>query len=96
MSPKNNLGAAAAATQLDPKNIEILSKIQKATQDANELMRQKYLKDIWSFEDLHSDDDAPAYVHRIKNYEVKHIQTIGENMLLINNQQENIDVYSTD
>ena len=39
MSPMKGPGAAAAATQLDPKNLEILSKIQKATQDANELMR---------------------------------------------------------
>ena len=34
---------------LDLNKVEILAKIQKATQDANELMRQNYLRDIWSF-----------------------------------------------
>ena len=63
----------------------MLTKIQKATQDANELMRQKYLREIWRFEDLHKEDEAPAYVHRVKGQEVKHIQTIGEGILLMNN-----------
>ena len=82
------------AADIDFNKIEILSKIQKATQDANELMRQNYLRDIWRFEDLHKEAEAPAYVHRIKGHEVKHIQTIGENILLMNNKEDNIDVFS--
>jgi len=35
-------------------------------------------------------------VHRIKGYEVKHIQTIGENIMIMNNKEDNIDVFSTD
>ena len=81
---------------IDFANIEVLTKIQKATQDANELIRQKYLRDVWRFEDLHKADEAPAYVHRIKGHEVKHIQTIGENIMIMNNKEDNIDVFSTD
>lgn len=92
MSPNAKGGAA----QLDLGSIEVLTKIQKATQDANELMRQKYLREIWRFEDLHKEDEAPAYVHRVKGHEVKHIQTIGENILIMNNKEDNIDVFSTD
>lgn len=91
MSPKGGQPA-----QLDLESIEVLSKIQKATQDANELMRQKYLRGIWQFSDLHKEDEAPAYVHRIKGHEVKHIQTIGEGIVLMNNASDNIDVYSSD
>ena len=69
MSPKS----VGATPQLDLESIEVLTKIQKATQDANELMRQKYLRDIWQFTDLHKEDEAPAYVHRVKGHEVKHI-----------------------
>jgi len=46
MSPTGN-------QTIDFANIEVLTKIQKATQDANELIRQKYLRDVWRFEDLH-------------------------------------------
>ena len=81
---------------LDLANIEVLNKIQKATQDANELIRQKYLRDVWRFEDLHKEDEAPAYVHRIKGHELKHIQTIGENVMIMNNKEDNVDVFSTD
>ena len=35
-------------------------------------------------------------MHRIKGHEIKHIQTIGEHILLINNKEDNIDVYSQD
>ena len=38
---------------VDLNNVEVLQKIEKFTQDANEIMRQKYLKNIWTFEDLH-------------------------------------------
>jgi len=91
MSPKGG-----ATPTLDLGSIEVLTKIQKATQDANELMRQKYLREVWQFSDLHKEDEAPAYVHRIKGHEVKHIQTIGENIVLMNNSSDNIDVYSSD
>ena len=59
-------------------------------------MRQKYLREVWRFEDLHKEHEAPAYVHRIKGYEVKHVQTIGETWLLVNNKSDNVDVYSVD
>ena len=38
MSPKSG-GGVATTPQLDLESIEVLTKIQKATQDANELMR---------------------------------------------------------
>ena len=90
------LSPSAGIKHLDPANLEVLNKIQKATQDANELMRQKYLREIWKFEDLHKEHEAPAYVHRVKGFEVKHIQTIGESILLMNNKEDNIDVFSTE
>ena len=60
------------------------------------MMRQKYLREVWRFEDLHKADEAPAYVHRIKGHEVKHIQTIGENILVVNNKEDNVDIYNTE
>ena len=88
-SPRSNIG-------FDLSNIEVLQKIEKFTQDQNEITRQKYLKNIWTFDDLHEKNTTPSYIHRIKNTEVKHIQTIGETLLLVNNKTDNIDVYSAD
>merc|ERR1719330_1626688 len=55
------IAAGIVSTQLSPKSgsgidlngIEVLQKIEKFTQDQNEITRQKYLKNIWTFEDLH-------------------------------------------
>ena len=74
----------------------MLTEIKRATQDANELMRQKYLREVWQFSDIHKENEAPAYVHRMKGFEVKHIQTIGENVLVMNSSNDNVDVYSTE
>lgn len=74
----------------------MLKQIRDAQQDANDMMRKKFLQRVWQFEDLHKPEEAPAYIHRIKGYEVKHIQTIGDNLLLVNNAQDNIDVFSTE
>ena len=41
-------------------------------------------------------DQAPSYIHRVRNTEVKHIATIGETLLLVNNKDENVDVYGID
>lgn len=54
------------------------------------------MREVWRFEDLHKENEAPGFVHRIKGYEVKHIQTIGETWLLVNNKSDNVDVYSVD
>ena len=59
-------------------------------------MRQRYLREVWSFDDLHMPEEAPAFVHRVKGHEIKHIQTIGEKMLIMNSADDNIDVYRTD
>ena len=59
-------------------------------------MRQKYLREVWTFADLHREHEAPSFVHRIKGYEVKHIQTIGESFMIVNNKTDNVDVYSID
>ena len=45
---------------------------------------------------MHREHEAPSFVHRVKGYEVKHIQTIGESFLLVNNKSDNVDVFSTD
>ena len=98
------IAAGIVSTQLSPKSgsgidlngIEVLQKIEKFTQDQNEITRQKYLKNIWTFEDLHEKNTTPAYIHRIRKTEVKHIQTIGETLLLMNNKSDNIDVFSAD
>lgn len=71
LSPQNK--EAGGVATLDLGSIEVLTKIQKATQDANELMRAKYLRDVWKFSDLHKEDEAPSYIHRIKGHEIKHI-----------------------
>lgn len=47
--------------------------VRRYAQDANEVTKFKYLKDVWTFEDLHQGDIAPAYIHRIRNCEVKHV-----------------------
>ena len=83
-------------SQLDPVSLEMLTEIKRVTQDANELMRQKYLREVWHFSDIHKENEAPAYIHRMKGMEVKHIQTIGENVLMMNSKDDNIDVYSTE
>lgn len=88
--------SAMEAGGIDLNNVEVLQKIEKFTQDANEMMRQKYLKNIWTFEDLHESSATPSYIHRIRNTEVKHLQTIGETLLLMNNKNDNIDVFSAD
>ena len=57
------------------------------------MMRANYLKNIWSFADLHQMDQAPSYIHRIKGTEIKHLATIGETLLIVNNKEDNVDVY---
>ena len=73
----------------------MLQKIQRFTQDANEMMRANYLQNIWSFQDLHKMDQAPAYIHRIRQSEIKHCATIGETLVIVNNKDDNVDVYGS-
>jgi|688.fasta_scaffold211238_3 hypothetical protein len=73
---------------------ELLAKIEKYTQEANEIMKANYLKDIWNFEDLHKDNLAPSYIHRVRNRIVKHIQVVGDSFVLTNSQNDNIDIYA--
>ena len=60
------------------------------------MMRQKYLREVWRFEDLHKEDEAPTYIHRVKGHEIKHIQTIGDEILIVNSADDNVDVYNTE
>lgn len=75
-------------------NNSVLARIERFTADANEIARDKYLGQIWKFEDLHKADAAPAYVHRLKNIEVKHMGTVGEKLVITNNAKDNVDVYA--
>lgn len=70
---KRSATGSQSLVQFDREGLEMLSQIKRAQLDANEMMRQKYLREVWRFEDLHKADEAPAYVHRIKGHEVKHI-----------------------
>lgn len=70
LSPKNGNFNFGAGMSVDA---EVLAKIEKYTLEANEIMKANYLKEIWSFEDLHKDHLAPSYVHRVRNRIVKHI-----------------------
>ena len=74
----------------------VLARIERFTADANEIARDKYLSQIWKFEDLHKANSAPAYVHRLKNTEVKHMGTVGEKLVITNNAQDNVDVFASD
>ena len=40
-------------------------------------------------------DAAPEYIHRVKS-EIKHLGVTGENLILVNNPDENVDVYLED
>jgi len=54
------------------------------------------LKNVWQFEDLHKQDETPAYIHRIRKAEVKHVNAISETLIITNNAQDNIDVFGAD
>jgi len=75
-------------------NYSVLEKIERFTAEANEIARDKCLSKIWKFEDLHKADAAPAYVHRLKNVDVKHMGTVGEKLVITNNSKDNVDVYA--
>ena len=51
---------------------------------------------MWRFEDLHNAEAPPAFIHRLKNTEVKHVGSVGEHLLLVNNSEDNVDVYGVD
>ena len=73
-----------------------LSKIEKYTQDASDIIRENYLAHVWKFSDLHKPEAAPQFIHRIKDNEIKHMGSVGEHLLIVNNQDNNVDVYATD
>ena len=50
---------------------------------------------MWHFTDLHKPDAAPEFIHRLKS-EVKHLGVTGENMIILNNVDENVDVFLDD
>ncbi len=79
-----------------PRSDHVMTKIETLTQDVNEMMRDSYLNKIWSFQDLHRKDAPPSYVHRIQKCEIKHMATLGETMIITNNDQENISVFGYD
>ena len=58
-------------------------------------MNTRLLWDVWKFEDIHREDFAPSYVHTVKA-EVKHVNFVGEGLMIVNNSDENIDVYVED
>ena len=60
------------------------------------MMRSRYLREVWRFEDLHKEDEAPTYVHRVKGHEIKHIQTIGDDILIANSKDDNVDIFSVE
>jgi hypothetical protein len=54
------------------------------------------MKNIWKFEDMHNEHAAPAHVHRLPNLDLKHINTIGDALLISNNKDSNVDVFGID
>ena len=68
----------------------------KAALETNEIMKANYLKDVWTFEDLHRDNVAPSYIYRVRKCVVRHIQIIGDSFLLINSVNDNIDIFGFD
>ena len=95
MTPLQKPGKYGSLAPISDNN-SVLARIERFTADANEIARDKYLSQIWKFEDLHKADAAPAYVHRLKNTEIKHMGTVGEKLVITNNAQDNIDVFASD
>lgn len=62
------------------------------SRDTNDAIRLIQLQNVWTFNDLHNANAAPEHILRIRA-EVKHLGIAGGNFLLINNIDENVDVY---
>ena len=58
-------------------------------------MRSAFLQNVWHFEDLHKPESAPEYIHRIK-CEIKHMASVGDQMVITNNAEDNVDVFLSD
>jgi hypothetical protein len=87
-SPKNK-----ANSVVDDANLQLMT---KAAMETNEIMKANFLKDVWTFEDLHRDHDAPAYIYRIRKCVVRHIQTVGDSFILVNSLNDNVDIFAFD
>ena len=53
------------------------------------------MQNVWHFEDLHKPESAPEYIHRIK-CEIKHMASVGDQMVITNNAEDNVDVFLSD
>lgn len=60
------------------------------------MMRASHMKNIWKFSDMHNEHEAPAHVHRLPALDLKHINSIGESLVITNNKESNVDVYGID
>jgi hypothetical protein len=67
--------------------------IEKHTSQTRDIIKTNYLKDVWTFEDLHREHEAPAFVYRMRKCVVRHINTIGENFMIANSANDNVDIY---
>jgi hypothetical protein len=59
-------------------------------------MRDQYLQSVWKFEDLHNPDATPSFIHRLRDTQIKHMGTVGEKIILVNNNEDNVDVFGSD
>jgi hypothetical protein len=60
------------------------------------MLRYKFLKNVWKFEDLHNEHAAPSHIHRLPKLDIKHINTVGDSLMITNSQDANVDVYGID
>ena len=65
------------------------------TIDIHDAVRNRVLHDVWEFNDVHDSGMAPEFVHRLRA-NVKHMNAVGEGIIIINNSDENVDVYLED
>lgn len=67
----------------------------RAQIDVHDAVKHRILWNVWNFDQLHDKHMAPEFTHRVKS-EVKHMNFVGEGLVIVNNADENIDVYLED
>jgi hypothetical protein len=60
------------------------------------MLRHKFLKNVWKFEDLHNEHAAPTFIHRLPKTDIKHINSIGDSLMITNSSDSNVNVYGID
>ena len=73
-----------------------INRIERYAQDIDEMLRYKFLKNVWKFEDLHKEHAAPSFIHRLPKLDIKHINTVGDSLLITNSKDSNVDIYGID